>query len=101
MSSRAGECRHVSRCKTRFLSGTDLMADSKGADFERIEGWVDGAVEGVVRGWARRLAAPQEPVTVEILIEGVAVGAGVAQLQRADLEVAGKGACAFEVAIDL
>ena len=77
------------------------MAESKGADFERIEGWVDGAAQGVVRGWARRLAAPQEPVTVEILIESVVVGSGVAQLQRADLEVAGKGACAFEIAIDL
>jgi cephalosporin hydroxylase len=84
----------------RFLAGPDLMAEPDRAGPELIEGWVDNCLQGVVRGWAWRPAAPRDPVAIEILVEGVVVGEGVARLQRADLELIGKGACAFEIAVE-
>ncbi|MEI9987958.1 MAG: glycosyltransferase family A protein [Aliidongia sp.] len=77
------------------------MDELRSADPDVIEGWVDECAQGIVRGWARRPNAPQDPVTVEILVDGISVGEGVARLKRTDLHAAGKGNCAFEIAIDL
>ena len=76
------------------------MAEPYRAGPELIEGWVDSCVQGIVRGWAWRPAAPRDPVAIEILVDGAVVGEGVARLQRADLELTGKGACAFEIAFE-
>lgn len=77
------------------------MDELRTADPDAIEGWVDECVQGVVRGWARRPAAADKPVTVEILVDGVLVGAGLAKLKRPDLEAAGKGNSAFVIGVDL
>jgi cephalosporin hydroxylase len=76
------------------------MAEALDIDTELLEGWVDGCAQGIVRGWARRPGAPRDPVTVEILVDDVVVGRGIARLKRADLEAAGKGDCGFEIAIE-
>lgn len=76
------------------------MAEASHHDAELVEGWVDGCSQGIVRGWARQPGAPRTPVTVEILVEDIVVGRGVARLRRADLESAGKGDCGFEIAIE-
>ena len=77
------------------------MAELCTADPDVIEGWVDECVQGVVRGWARRVDGAGPPVTVEIRVDGIVVGEGSAMLKRPDLQAAGKGNSAFAIAIDL
>jgi len=77
------------------------MAELSAPDQDLFEGWVDECVQGVVRGWARRLGEGEKPVTVEIRVDDIVVGEGVAQLKRADLQSAGKGNSAFAIAVDL
>jgi cephalosporin hydroxylase len=77
------------------------MVESFSADTDRIEGRIDGCAQGIVRGWAWRPAVPGDPVRVEILVDGILAGEGEARLERADLEFAGKGACAFEIGVTL
>jgi cephalosporin hydroxylase/glycosyltransferase involved in cell wall biosynthesis len=77
------------------------MAELCTADPGVIEGWVDECVQGVVRGWARRVDGAGPPVTVEIRVDGIVVGEGSAMLKRADLQAAGKGDSAFAITIDL
>lgn len=64
-----------------------------------VEGHVDGAVGGVVRGWAWRPARPDPAVEVEIWCGETLVGRASADRYRADLAEAGKrgGACGFEL----
>ena len=62
-------------CELCFLAGPELMDELRSADPDVIEGWVDECAQGIVRGWERRPNAPQDPVTVEIPVDGIGVGA--------------------------
>jgi glycosyltransferase involved in cell wall biosynthesis len=56
-----------------------------------VQGYVDGYRDGRIYGWAWRPGAPQEMVTIEVQVDGVAVAETVAWLHRPDLAAAGIG----------
>jgi hypothetical protein len=56
-----------------------------------LQGHLDAADPTMVRGWARDADHPHMPVTVEILVDGDAVGRALANRYRPDLAAAGHG----------
>ncbi len=66
------------------------------ADFE---GNIDRIEDGWILGWAWRPSAPNTPIEIEMLVDGLSAGTWKAALFRPDLESAGKGngVHAFEV----
>jgi GT2 family glycosyltransferase/glycosyltransferase involved in cell wall biosynthesis len=66
-----------------------------------ITGHIDGVDQGVVLGWAARRSNPGERLTVEVLVDGVAVAQDLASRFREDLSAAGwgDGRHAFEVCL--
>ena len=78
--------------------GADLHPEADGT----VEGWVDSCRDGVVHGWAWWTGQPERKAVVEIVVDGVIVGEGLAANRRADLGELGKGEglCGFAVALD-
>lgn len=66
-----------------------------------LEGWVDGYLEGEVRGWAWWPANRERPVELEVVIDGVVAAHGIAELKRADLVSAAKADGNYGFAIPL
>lgn len=66
-----------------------------------VEGWVDGWEAGLVKGWAASAAGSQDPVEVELLIDGEPVARAPADRFRDDLAASeiGSGHHAFELVI--
>ena len=56
-----------------------------------LQGWLDTAEAGLVRGWARDAANSNMPVPVEVVVDGVVLGSTLANHYRADLAIAGYG----------
>jgi hypothetical protein len=56
-----------------------------------LQGWLDTAEAGLVRGWARDAANSDMPVPVEVVVDGVVLGSTLANHYRADLAIAGYG----------
>lgn len=56
-----------------------------------LVGYFDGMKDGYATGWAYTPANIKEPVTIEIICKNEVVGAGVANLYREDLQLAGIG----------
>ena len=56
-----------------------------------LQGWLDTAEAGLVRGWARDAANSDMPVPVEVVVDGVVLGSTLANHYRADLATAGYG----------
>ena len=54
-----------------------------------LQGWLDTAEAGLVRGWARDAANSDMPVPVEVVVDGVVLGSTLANHDRADLATAG------------
>ena len=54
-----------------------------------LQGWLDTAEAGPVRGWARDAANSDMPVPVEVVVDGVVLGSTLANHDRADLATAG------------
>ncbi len=50
-----------------------------------LQGWLDTAEVGLVRGWARDAANSDMPVPVEVVVDGVVLGSTLANRYRADL----------------
>jgi phytanoyl-CoA dioxygenase PhyH len=61
------------------------------AKAEVFEGNVDRLEDGWVLGWAWTPGNPTERITVDVLVDGVRVTGGKAEIYRADLERCGKG----------
>jgi glycosyltransferase involved in cell wall biosynthesis/SAM-dependent methyltransferase len=63
------------------------------------EGYVDTVDNGLIFGWAWHSAHPDEPISVDLYVDGEQEASIVAGLYRADLAVAGKGSGmhAFEI----
>jgi hypothetical protein len=53
-----------------------------------LQGWLDTAEAGLVRGWARDAANSNMPVPVEVVVDGVVRGSALANHYRADLATA-------------
>ena len=66
-----------------------------------FEGSIDFFGEGVVDGWARNAALPDQPVAVELLDGGVPIARGRAARLRPDLLAAGKGSGCHGFRVDL
>jgi GT2 family glycosyltransferase len=62
-----------------------------------IEFWIDTLSDKELRGWARRPGNPDNPITLEVVVDGENGTALSADHWRDDLQAAGKGSCAFEV----
>jgi len=56
-----------------------------------LQGWLDTAEAGLVRGWARDAANSDMPGPVEVVVDGVVLGSTLANRYRADLATAGYG----------
>lgn len=56
-----------------------------------VEGRLDRVLDGVVEGWAWRPKAPQQRVTVHVLLDGESAGEVLAELPRPSLAAAGIG----------
>jgi hypothetical protein len=56
-----------------------------------LQGWLDAAEAGLVRGWARDAANSDMPVPVEVVVDGIVLGSTLANHYRADLATAGYG----------
>jgi hypothetical protein len=56
-----------------------------------LQGWLDAAEAGLVRGWALDPANSDMPVPVGIVVDGVVLGSTLANHYRADLATAGYG----------
>ena len=56
-----------------------------------LQGWLDTAEAGLVRGWARDAANSDMPVPVEVVVDGVVLVSTLANHYRADLATAGYG----------
>ena len=56
-----------------------------------LQGWLDTAEAGLVRGWARDAASSDMPAPVELVVDGVVLGSTLANHYRADLATAGYG----------
>jgi Hint domain len=56
-----------------------------------LQGHLDAADSRTLRGWARDAAHPDLPVTVEITVDGAAIGLAFANTYRPDLAAAGFG----------
>jgi hypothetical protein len=54
-----------------------------------LQGWLDTAEAGPVRGWARDAANSDMPVPFEVVVDGVVLGSTLANHDRADLATAG------------
>ena len=57
----------------------------------QLDGRIDHADRTAIAGWAADPARPGEPVTLELLLDGVTLGRFRADRHRADLEQAGLG----------
>ena len=68
----------------------------------RYVGYFDGVDGFSAGGWAIDLAAMDCPVRIEVLCDGVVIGAGLADLYRGDVLEAGlpSGQCGFHVRLD-
>lgn len=68
-----------------------------------IVGHLDEAVPGRISGWAANLAAPDAPLSLDVVINGETVRTIVADQLRADVQELGigKGRCGFELSIEL
>jgi len=68
-----------------------------------LRGRVDGAFDGVLRGWLWDPDRPHERLTAEIHVDGVILGSMRANIPRADLEYAGigEGGSGFEFALPI
>jgi O-antigen biosynthesis protein len=53
-----------------------------------LQGWLDTAEAGLVRGWARDAANSDMPVPVEVVVDGVVLGSTLANRYRDDLATA-------------
>jgi autotransporter-associated beta strand protein len=60
-----------------------------------LEGYLDVAEDFTVQGWARDVANPLLPVLLDVYLGEARLGTVLAREPRQDLELAGKGACAF------
>ncbi len=67
----------------------------------QIAGHVDVCTWEVIRGWARRPDRPDEPVTLDLMIDGEVVSTKRADLYGEDLERAGIGNGCFRFAFEL
>jgi hypothetical protein len=68
-------------------------------DYEAAEncvGYLDGVVDGVVRGWAWNRSSPSRSVTVDFFTGTEFLGSAEADIHRPDLTVLGFGDCGFE-----
>ena len=66
------------------------------------EGALDGVVNGVAIGWARRRDAPERPTAIDLYVDGRFVGRAQADRYRADLATAGQsGMHGFSQALPL
>ena len=55
------------------------------------EGYLDGIEKGSIFGWAWHAARPDEPISVDLYVDGKHEADVVARLYRQDLPIAGKG----------
>jgi hypothetical protein len=88
-------------CQPRLVSGFELFEiqqtikdragirrpDVTGA----LRGYVDGFGNETCFGWAQDLAAPEEPVCLDIFQSGQRIGQALANLYREDVRAAGFG----------
>lgn len=67
-----------------------------------MAGTLDAVQNGIVYGWAFDAGAPA-PASVDILVDGIAAANGIANIHRADLEIAGinQGNAGFQVPLPL
>ena len=77
-----------------------MPADLDAPSSRLFQGFVDTVTGGFAAGWAAE-PGNADPVEIELLIDGVAVGRGMADGYRSDLEEAGfgQGRHAFRIAI--
>jgi phytanoyl-CoA hydroxylase len=92
--------------KQQLSNFDELQAAFHGTEFARFfgmgfEGYVDRIEDGWVAGWAFCSFSPDEPVDVQLSLDGTVIGTWTADLYRPDLEAAGKGngRHAFEIAL--
>jgi autotransporter-associated beta strand protein len=78
-------------------AGLAIASDQRGP----LRGYVDVAGPGTVAGWAQNVSRPEDPVCLDILVDGRRVVRALANRYRADLREAGLGSGqhAFEVAL--
>jgi len=57
----------------------------------KLRGYIDQHTDGRISGWARDLAAPDEPVILDILAGGKRLGRTIANIPRPDVAAAGYG----------
>src|SRR5215469_3514429 len=79
------------------------MSETSPSESDLIEGFSDGYVNGVFKGWAWYPTRPEQNVVIEILVDVQFAAEGVATLRRGDLASAGKrkGDCAFSIPLAL
>ena len=85
--------------RLKLSPGRDELKPSHMGVLGDLEFWIDTLTEDRISGWARSVADPDKPLQLGILIDGKREAAFSAQQWRSDLVSAGKGACAFDVAI--
>jgi cephalosporin hydroxylase len=69
---------------------------------DALEAWVDGCDQGVIHGWARWPRQPDKKPVLEVTINGIHRGSGLAALYREDLARHGRGdgLCGFAIPLD-
>lgn len=74
------------------------LAPTDGQEPGRLRGFVEGITSSAIRGWAQDESRPEEPVCLEVLVDGSPVLSLVANRRRGDLVKAGlgRGRLAFE-----
>jgi hypothetical protein len=83
-------------------SAAAAVVRRRGAAVGALRSQVETVGDGRVVGWALDVACPVARVALEVRIDGVAVGWGIADQRRPDLEMAGlgDGGCAFDIRFD-
>ncbi|TLM80004.1 glycosyltransferase [Microbulbifer harenosus] len=81
---------------------SESVPQSANEPVRRVKGNIDALEAGVIRGWAA-IIGESEPVPLQVVVDDRVVGAGMANLYRADLLEAGvnEGGHGFEIPVEI